>query len=1041
VSDDRWGKVYEAFDVAVKLAPPDRQTFLDRACGNDPTLLAQVLALLAGDDEADRRGFLEPPFPEATDPRPSLDDYPGFRIIRELGEGGMGTVYLAEHRIMERFVAFKVIRRDLTATPALIGRFRREVRAAAKLIDRNIVTAYDAGEVGDSHVLIMEYVDGTDLARHVKDNGPMRVAEACDAVRQAASGLQHAFESGVVHRDIKPQNLMRTPKGQIKILDFGVARLKSDPGPAAEPPAILGTANFIAPEQIEDSEQVDIRADIYSLGCTLYYLLTGQPPFPNGTRAETLSAQASLSPRPISGVPEGLNSVLARMMAKEPQGRYQTPSEVARALAPFVNGATPGERASVRPHDGLEPTAPRLPIGEPDPADGLPTRARRGGPGSAARWIGRHPAPAIAVGAVAVLLLALAVATAGFEARARRRETASRVRAQVQTLGTIETSRVPDHLKGLAPYRKLADPLLRKVVADAPAGSRERLHAALALLPSDPGQADFLADRLLVATPEEMPVIDAALAGSRLPVSTRLWNVLGDESRDNVQRLRAADFLALNDPGDPRWAAAGPGLARVLAMEGPSAAGRWGERFRLVGVHLLPTLAELLADGRHDAAERRGIAALYATLARDVPGGFAPLEGRLAGTDDASRPEDGRRDEAKSRAVSAASLLLMGREERVWPLLRHTPDPTVRSYLIEACGAAGVDPMQIVARLRVERDVSSRRALVLALGGYRTDQIGTPDRERLADAFLDEYRRHPDAGLHGALQWLLDRWGEADRVRRIDRDMELVPPGDRRWVVNSQGQCYAVVSAPARSGPTGAKGRRAAEYQFALATKEVTPYQFRRFVNWIRTSKHSYSPLLVVDSIRWNDPYAILGPAGRGDGPALGILWHEAAAYCNWLSQQDGIPKDQWCYMENPAKGGAPPLVPAPEFPERAGYRLPTTAEWTLACNAGASTTRAFGRGDELLDHYGRCLGNSEGHAWPVGQLKPNDLGLFDLYGNAREHCDDPGGRAQRFVCGGSFADPSRSAGSCDPDDQPPTVRGRSVGFRPARTIIVTEKH
>ncbi len=158
-----------------------------------------------------------------------LADHPRYRIVKRLGSGGMGTVYLAEHRLMDRLVALKLIRRDLLGNEALVERFRREVKAAARLgLHRNIVAAYDAEQAGDSHFLVMEFVEGVDLAHHVKRQGPLPCALACQAVKQAAEGLEHAFQRGMVHRDIKPQNLMRTPDGQVKILDFGLARFASE---------------------------------------------------------------------------------------------------------------------------------------------------------------------------------------------------------------------------------------------------------------------------------------------------------------------------------------------------------------------------------------------------------------------------------------------------------------------------------------------------------------------------------------------------------------------------------------------------------------------------------------------------------------------------------------------------------------------------------------------------------------------------------------------------------------------------------------------
>ena len=166
-----------------------------------------------------------------------LADHPRYRVLGLLGAGGMGAVYKAEHRLMERPVALKVIRRGLTDDPAAAERFRREVKAAARLSHPHIVRAYDAEQAGDLHFLVMEFVEGTDLARLVAGQGPLPVARACEYARQAALGLQHAFEHGMVHRDIKPQNLMLTPDGQVKVLDFGLARFVSESAPSPPTPS------------------------------------------------------------------------------------------------------------------------------------------------------------------------------------------------------------------------------------------------------------------------------------------------------------------------------------------------------------------------------------------------------------------------------------------------------------------------------------------------------------------------------------------------------------------------------------------------------------------------------------------------------------------------------------------------------------------------------------------------------------------------------------------------------------------------------------
>ncbi len=273
---------------------------------------------------------------------PELVNHPKFRILKELGRGGMGVVYKAEHRIMEKTIALKVISRALLTNPDALERFHREVRAAAKLDHPHIVRALDADCAGELHLLVMEFVEGVSLFQAVQKKGPLPIPHACHYVRQAALGLQFAHEQGMVHRDIKPHNLMLTPRGQVKILDFGLARLASEQkqrGGLTRTGDFMGTPDYVAPEQAMDASQADIRADIYSLGCTLYFLLAGRPPFQEDTVVKQVLAHIEKEAVPLQQirpeVPQELAVVVARMLAKAPAQRFQKPVEVAEALAPF----------------------------------------------------------------------------------------------------------------------------------------------------------------------------------------------------------------------------------------------------------------------------------------------------------------------------------------------------------------------------------------------------------------------------------------------------------------------------------------------------------------------------------------------------------------------------------------------------------------------------------------------------------------------------------------------------------------------------------
>jgi serine/threonine protein kinase len=269
-------------------------------------------------------------------------------LLERLGRGGMGQVFRARHYLSGRIAAVKQIHPDQRASQPMTERFLREIRAASSLSHPNIVTVYEADQDGDSFYLAMEFLPGTDLEHYVERHGPLPAALACAYMRLACLGLHHAHERGVVHRDIKPSNLIVTPDGQLKVVDFGLALLASHPA-LTRSGQVLGTPDYIAPEQVSDSHRVDSRADIYSLGCTLYFLLTGRPPFADvpSNRAE---AHQALSPAPVERfcrtVPRPVVGILRRMMAKDPEDRYRAAAAVSEALASVTDHSAPPVRRS-----------------------------------------------------------------------------------------------------------------------------------------------------------------------------------------------------------------------------------------------------------------------------------------------------------------------------------------------------------------------------------------------------------------------------------------------------------------------------------------------------------------------------------------------------------------------------------------------------------------------------------------------------------------------------------------------------------------------
>lgn len=309
-----------------------------------------------------------------------------YRILEQIGQGGMGRVFKVVHQTMNRTVALKLLAMHLVQTPKARKLFHNEVQNAAKLHHPNIVTAYDANQIGDRHFLVMEYVDGPNLDQLVREKGPLPVELACEIIRQAAIGAQYAHEMGMVHRDIKPANLLvqRHAKDDgltVKILDFGLVRLH-DPDqaiPGAEPVkerTVMGTPDFLSPQQAQGIHDVDSRSDIYSLGCTFYYLLVGRVPFPGGTSLEKLNRHQNEDPVLVENyrpdIPETVADIVRRAMAKEPEKRFQTAKELADALIPFASATTSYWEVPARPDASLLPIPSTGDLKLDKPADAAP---------------------------------------------------------------------------------------------------------------------------------------------------------------------------------------------------------------------------------------------------------------------------------------------------------------------------------------------------------------------------------------------------------------------------------------------------------------------------------------------------------------------------------------------------------------------------------------------------------------------------------------------------------------------------------------------
>jgi formylglycine-generating enzyme required for sulfatase activity len=672
-------------------------------------------------------------------------------------------------------------------------------------------------------------------------------------------------------------------------------------------------------------------------------------------------------------------------------------------------------------------------------------------------------------------------------------EALGRVRAGslVEKLSAAAAEDVPKIIEDLGPYRRWAMPYLRRMAEEAGAGPKEELRARLALSESDSSQVESLSRMLLDAEPQEALLIVHALHSHRDELKESFWKALG-ETASSKARLRLACALAAFDPQDARWLNIAPAVAGLLVTENSLHLHLWTKAFADVRGFLAEPLGKIFRDPEKPA-ERSVAGNLLAAYVADQPevltgllldadaGQYRDLFPLLRAHKDPAvaifqeelqkglpvEQQVGARDAlARRQARAAVALLQLGRQEAVWPLLRHGPDPSRRSHLVHALGRLRTEPAIVLKRLETETEISVRRALILCLGEFTEEQLPAVQRQPVIDRLLDWYRHDPDPGVHGAIDWLLRHarqgkgerpldWHQAEALDKIDRELAGQPPDERGWYVTRDGQTLAVVRDPLefvmgspdyepdRGGPQERLHRKRIPRSFAIGMKEVTVGQFQQFL---------IAHPALRQKFRYNPKYS-----PESGGPIVGVTWFQAAQYCNWLSQRDGLPEQEWCYP-GIEKIGEDMELPK-DYLHRQGYRLPTEAEWEYACRAGAVTSRFYGSSETLLGEYAWYLKNTDGNrTWPVGELKPNDLGLFDMHGNVWEWCQDrfrglyPPSKTEagldvedavtkvidkdeRIARGGSLNDAAANVRSAMRNWARPTDSSDSLGLRVARTI------
>jgi formylglycine-generating enzyme required for sulfatase activity len=630
----------------------------------------------------------------------------------------------------------------------------------------------------------------------------------------------------------------------------------------------------------------------------------------------------------------------------------------------------------------------------------------------------------------------------------------TRSQGLVASLLNAEITQVPTIVSEMRELREWADPLLKARVADAEDGSAEKLHLSLALLPDDASQLDYLSRQLPVCKLDQFPVVRDALLPRHEKVSPALWQLVQHEQQDPDVRFQASAALAQYAPDDERWEEIAPFVAEHLTNAVSSVYfGQWLEQFQSVRRQLSNPLIAIHAQRSRSLKQRETAALALAAYLRDQPDKLvdvilvadeftefwplvaalrpysaavrqpliaelmAPIPGQLAKFDDHFSEEEQLQRDAlwKRRALAAVAIVQLGAGNDVWPRLELTPDPSLRSFIIYHFGKLRADHHTLAVRLESESNVSIRRALIQSLGGLEATVIPPADRNRIAGQLKALYVNDPDPGIHASASWTLRQWGQTLPELPVG-EPPMAKTQTRRWYVNGQGQTMLIFPNSSEDGQSQLK------HDFTISSHEVTVGEYRRF-----QQQH------VLD---WT-----VTPSE--DCPVHNVNWYMAAEYCNWLSQQEGSPEDQWVYA--PDNGGkyAEGMKIKENYRELSGYRLPTDAEWDHACRAGTTGTYAFGEPITLLRRYGWYVLNASGRSHPVESLLPNDAGLFDTYGNVREWTQNPTSGpvspvrddSNRVLCGGSFVNQASLVHSANRGTPLPTNRSNYNGFRVARSL------
>jgi formylglycine-generating enzyme required for sulfatase activity/serine/threonine protein kinase len=938
-------------------------------------------------------------------------------LFEEIGAGGMGHVYRARHSRMNRIVAVKVMSDSARRSRSAVPRFRRETEAVAHLAHPNIVQAYDAGQVGDVLYLVMEFVEGTDLSSLVKAQGPLQVEQALDIVRQAAQGLGYAHSRGIIHRDIKPSNLIRDLDGVIKVLDLGLARFVTDDDGLTSAEQIMGTVDYMSPEQATESKTADGRSDIYSLGCTFWYLLTGKRPYDGDTgMSRTLAHREaplpSLSATRNDCLPM-VETLLHKMIAKKPADRFATMADVIAAVDEATNWIRESAVANRSNPSKLK----------------LQRRVVA---------VSRRPWFTAALVASLCVVLAIIAAYRLLPARPITPLIGSKVVAEATNVAPA-----------LVPSRSIKLAADAPPPASAPFGANEAhrhqeawahyldteiettnsLGMRLTLIPPGEylmGSTDEQLSEALKLLPmtSQTGVAKLDLTQLRLANSPRHNEVISRPFRIGTTEVTIAQFSKfIRATGyvtdaekpirgrppltttwrDPGYETTDDLPATFISGNDASAFCFWLQSQDNV-IYRLPTEAEW------EFACRAGTITHYSS-GRD----FASLSNYSWNPDNTP---DKRPQTVASKLANPFGLYDMHgsvaewcrtphehSKDVAWPTdektrLRHEQNilsvaafsrggawnGTLMPLLSSHRGSSGVNycsnglGFRVVQELVLDEVATTVSARPITSSSASQALSKATDAEpTLATALSIEFPAdapRPAIAPFGALDarryqetWAQYLCTQIETTNSLGMLFKLIPPGEFFMGSTDQQIAALIAAIPQSREPELAfikfhlqheqpRHRVLLTKPFSMGAMEVTVGQFRTFVEATKYVTISEKPDHNGKTPRanWRQPQYPL----QDNFPVTHICNADAIEFCRWLSSQEGITS-----------------------------RLPSEAEWEYACRAGTTSHFFSGDDEKSLNAYAWCQPHAPGQVFPVGKKTPNSFGLYDMLGNASEACRD----------------------------------------------------